>query len=194
MGGELVRVSDVDIQKYLRPVESQQGIARLADDLAKNFFSAKHSEDGPIVRLSPIYFGRYGVLGYVEMNKEWNRGNRIEAWEIITVADSLWERLEGVKGLRGYLREAVFEDKDMKPESLDHPSLQGVPLLDTSYSWLLFDGGSAEWHELSDLIKKLEGRVIKRITEFDGYLDKLVPEDKRPNFASLNLEALSKPE
>ncbi len=102
--------------------------------------------------------------------------------------------MENVRGLRGYLKEAIFEDREFKPESLDHPSLNGVPLFDTAYSWLLFEGGRYRWHELSDLIKKLERRIIKRITEFDGYLDKLVPEDKRPNFHGLNLEALSTPD
>lgn len=191
MVGDLVKVTNDDIRKYLKPVEARTDIARLTDDLADKFYSAKYGPDSQTVRLSPVYFGRYGVLGYVEMNMLSNTSKAVEAWEIITVPDSLWKNLESVKGLRGYLREAIFEDKEMKPESLDHPSLQGITLLDKPYSWVLYDGGRYPWHEIPDLIKLVKESIIERITRFDETLDKLVPPERRPTFEGLDLTVLN---
>ncbi len=173
----------------LVPYQGRNDIAYVNRELATARDQNSKKSSGEIFRVSDMYIGRYGVLGYVELSMV---GGSPHLMGIIEVPGRLVDSMKKVPGMTGYVNEVVFESKgsftSARKEDLKHPSLEGVALFDSTYFWhphpevRLIDPP-----EVAGEIKLIEGEVIDFITNFDGVLDRFVPEDRRPTYSTLSL-------
>src|SRR3989338_4519076 len=148
-------------------------------------------------RVSDTYVGRYGVLGFVEMSLVGGPELPLIGG-IIEIPSILPDRMKNIPGMTGYISELLFQDTnffndDKNKESLSHPSLEGIALLDKEYFWFPVQPHvNSEKVSLNELVKDVEKIVIEFLTNFDKTLDRFVPEDKRPTYSTLQKGLLEK--
>lgn len=142
-------------------------------------------EDPNVIRVTDVYVGRYGNLGYVEIN--FYSLPKIDVGGIIEIPGSLVDAMEKVRGMKGYVTEVVFGNQDFPGdlEWLDSPSLKGAKLFDTKYYWYTLGYHVANPLEVAKLIKEDEDDVIKFISKFEKVLDTFIRTEQKPDFQKL---------
>lgn len=171
----------------LVPYQGRDDIAFVNRELATTRDKAI-KEAASLFRVTDMYVGRCGVLGYVEMSIETGKADLAG---ILEIPGRLVESMRKVPGMVGYISGVVFQqDRDFTTvygkEDKSHPSLEGVPLFDSEYYWWPHtDFKTVERPEVNNKIKDLEDQVINFITKFDQLLDTFVPEDRRRTYSSL---------
>lgn len=169
------------------PYHGRDDIAYVNRSLATKRDQLKKSSSH--VRLSDMFIGRYGVLGYVELALT----ERPNMSGIIEVPNRLVAAMRKVPGMMGYISEVVFErNQDFTTvygrENINHPALDGTVLFDTEYFWWSVPGfRTVDMAEVNEEGKRLEGVVIDFISGFDSSLDRFVPEERRPTYSSLQM-------
>ena len=144
---------------------------------------------GKTSRISDLYIGRYGELGFVELSLAMGQP---ELAGILEVPGSLVKAMRERQGMIAIVSGAIFEvDGDFttswhSEENLQHPSLKGVTLFDSQYYWHPCRPYKyVEPHEFTEEIKAVEKQVKETIVKFDSLLDGFTPEDRRPTYSSL---------
>lgn len=141
-----------------------------------------------VFRVSDMYIGRYGVLSYVELSMVTGSPH---LGGVLEIPGSLVESMRKVPGMMGYFSEVFFgQDRDFTTvygrESLQHPSLEGATLFDSTYFWFPHpDTRRVDPVEVATEIKRLEEEIMGQLTNFDSILDRFVPEDRRSTYSSL---------
>jgi len=191
----LAKIPRNELNEYLKPLNETNTLAVLDEIAADNFMDAKYGEGINLFRLGKIYFGRYGLFGYVESNHSNNTPKNIDIWAILEIPGSLWDGMADIKGLRGYLKEAVLENKELSEESLDHPNLKGLSLFDKTYYWVFLDETPSDWPRLTEDVIDMEQKIRSTIEEFEAHLDKITYAKERPDSRmDINSLQISAPE
>ncbi len=168
------------------PYQNRDDIAVVSRDLSRIVQQGFRHEESNIIRVSDIYTGRYGNLGYVELNVS-AMPTSVMIGGVIEIPGSLVDAMKRVKGMTGYVKEVVFNNDDFttRPEDLEHPSLVGANLLDTKYFWHPLGYFGISPLEVASSIKDEEEGVIKFITEFEKMLDRFTSPERRPDLQKL---------
>lgn len=165
MGGQII------------PYQDRTDIAIVDRNLSKVVQKGFHKEAPDVIRVTDVFVGRYGNLGYVEMNVG-RAPEKFDVGGIIEIPEGLVRMMKRVPGMTGYITEVVFQNDDFakRKESLDHPFLRGVELFDVGYFWHPLGYLTVNGDGVPIKMKDCEGDVIKFIVDFEKVLDKFAKE------------------
>ena len=156
----------------IMPYQGRDDIAIINSDLSPLLYEGFHEREAGPIRVTDIFIGRYGNLGYVEINPYLSKES-VDVCKNIEIPGSLVDAIERVPGLTGYLREVIFSNENFRKyeEELDHPSLKGAKLFDSRYYWHCLGLQSPTPSKAAAIIKEYEADVINFIVEFERILD-----------------------
>ena len=194
----LAKVPKADLERHLQALEGHPNIAVLAEGTADKLVLAKGPGTTDLVRLSKVYFGRYGIFGYVESRRsmlypygtltEEIRDFSPSIWGVIEIPESLWMALGRVEGLQGYVQGVLFRNDKLRREDLNHPNIRDLTLFDSSYVWgLAPEISSVLWSRFRYEVESTEKGIIGKIETLESNLDRIIPPEKRPTFDNLML-------
>lgn len=157
---------------------------QILDNSYSDILKSKSVQEGMPRRVSDMYIGRYGILGYVERNDFDGRAN---VGGCIEIPGSLVKAIKNVPGMEGYLRDVVFGKQDFtnKKENMNHPSLSGAKLFDSEYYWHPLGYRSLDIMTDNNCIDDFEYDVRYFIIDFETVLDRFVRQDSKPNMQAL---------
>jgi len=163
----------------------------ILEDNYSNILKGTNAQEGMPRRVSDMYVGRYGILGYVERNDSDGSAN---VGGCIEIPGSLVKAIKNVRGMEGYLREAVFGNQDFtnEKENMNHPSLSGAKLFDSEYYWHPIGYRSVNIMAVNDCIDDFDYDVRHFIIDFETVLDKFVRQDSKPNMQTLLTSGVEK--